>query len=244
MEKLIYDSDKVNSYLQKYEEFLNPIKEDEIKLLELGVYKGGSLQLWADFFPNHKHIVGIDIKLPKDFPPPQYKKISVFEGNQTDLQFLSNVAENSTENGLFDVIIDDASHFGELTKASFWHLFENHLNAGGIYIIEDWGTGYWNNYPDGKSLNLRKYHQQSFCTSTFYLKYQKILNLIGIKIPMKSHCYGMVGFIKQLIDEQGAIDVTVGTKEFRESKFEKMIIMSSIVFIIKAEKQKNGYKKK
>src|SRR5438309_8699047 len=46
----------------------------------------------------------------------------------------------------FDVIIDDCSHIGELTRISFWHLFEHHLKPGGLYVIEDWSTGYWDSW--------------------------------------------------------------------------------------------------
>jgi spermidine synthase len=52
------------------------------------------------------------------------------------------VARKTAPEG-FDIIIDDASHFGDLTKIAFWHLFDNHLKPSGLYVIEDWGTGYW-----------------------------------------------------------------------------------------------------
>ena len=55
---------------------------------------------------------------------------------------------------------------------------------------------------------------------------------------MRGHCYGMVGFIKQLIDEQAAAGCYKRSRrkgnQLGASKFEKMIIMSSIVFIKKA----------
>jgi hypothetical protein len=50
------------------------------------------------------------------------------------------IADNVAPEG-FDIIIDDASHIGELTKTAFWHLFDNHLKPNGLYAIEDWGTG-------------------------------------------------------------------------------------------------------
>jgi len=36
-----------------------------------------------------------------------------------------------------------------LTRRSFWHFFQHHLKPGGLYVIEDWGTGYWSDWPDG-----------------------------------------------------------------------------------------------
>ena len=50
------------------------------------------------------------------------------------------VARKTAPEG-FDIIIDDASHFGDLTKIAFWHLLYNHLKPSGLYVIEDWGTG-------------------------------------------------------------------------------------------------------
>jgi len=60
------------------------------------------------------------------------------------------VARKTAPEG-FDIIIDDASHFGDLTKIAFWHLFDNHLKPSGLYVIEDWGTGYWSDWTDGKT---------------------------------------------------------------------------------------------
>ena len=149
-----YDSDKIASgYLERYDPIFEPLLKKEIRLLELGVYKGGSLLLWRDYFPQGT-ITGIDINLPKDFQP--FERIHVFEGSQADLEFLTRVAKEVAPEG-FDIIIDDASHIGELTKIAFWHLFDNHLKPQGLYVIEDWGTGYWSDWPDGKSLELKSY---------------------------------------------------------------------------------------
>ena len=42
-----------------------------------------------------------------------------------------------------DVILDDGSHVPEHQLLSFNYLFENCLNDGGVYIIEDIETSYW-----------------------------------------------------------------------------------------------------
>jgi len=235
-----YDSDKtVSGYLERYDQILEPFIKSKIVLLELGVHKGGSLLLWRDYFPMGT-IVGIDINLPKDFKADD--RIHVFEGSQANHQFLSHVANVTAPEG-FDIIIDDASHIGELTKASFWHLFDNHLKPGGLYVIEDWGTGYWDDWPDGKNLNLEEYSQPKFKRSHFWSLLLKVFGKLQFITPMRRmHChdYGMVGFIKQLIDEQAAYDVTKRSlkgKSQRESKFENMIIMPSLLFIKKASHQ-------
>jgi hypothetical protein len=64
----------------------------------------------------------------------------MFQGSQDDTAFLSDVARRTAPSG-FDLIIDDASHIGMLTKVAFWHLFDNHLKSSGLYAIEDWALG-------------------------------------------------------------------------------------------------------
>ena len=229
-----YDSDKIASrYLDQYDPILEPWVEKKMVLLELGIHKGGSLLLWRDYFPLGT-IVGIDITLPKGFQPTE--RIHIFEGSQADPQFLSRVANEMAPDG-FDIIIDDASHIGELTKTAFWHLLDNHLKPNGLYVIEDWGTGYWDDWSDGKRLELKAYSQPGLRRSQFW---SKMASKLRLKTPMLGHNYGMVGFIKQLVDEQGAHDVTRGHlkgKPKRGSKFKNMIITPSIVFIRKADHQ-------
>jgi hypothetical protein len=57
-------------------------------------------------------VVGIDRKLPQHFQLGE--RIQIFEDSQADKKFLSKVA-NETAPGGFDIVIDDASHIGELT---------------------------------------------------------------------------------------------------------------------------------
>ena len=56
-----------------------------------------------------------------------------------------------------------------------------------------------------------------------------------MKIPFPCHSYGMVGFIKELVDEQGAGSITLGRKgDSRFSKFRNLLITPGIVFVTKA----------
>ena len=230
-----YDTDKIsNRYLERYDPVLEPWLDKPIVLLELGVHKGGSAYLWHDYFPLGT-IVGIDVNLPKEFKPAD--RIHLFEGSQADRLFLSDVANKVAPKG-FDIIIDDASHLGKLTRIAFWHLFDNHLKPGGLYVIEDWGTGYWKDWPDGGCLDLEEYDNWQWKARPLW---RRIANKLGLpispNIPVPCHSHGMVAFIKQLVDEQGAAAVTRqqfrGTPK-RRSKFESVLINPSIVFVKKA----------
>lgn len=221
-----YNTDKItHRYLDVYDPILAPWVGKEIKLLEIGIHKGGSLQLWRDYF-RLGIIIGIDIKLPHHFVPGE--RIQIFKGSQADEQFLSEVANKTAPEG-FDIIIDDASHIGALTKTAFWHLFDNHLKPGGLYVIEDWGTGYLDDFPDGKRLDvvnspLPPVQSLSSGASSH-----------SMKVPFPCHSYGMVGFIKELVDEQGAASVTMGraVAENRASRFKQIIVTPCIVFVSK-----------
>jgi len=183
-----------------------PFKDNSITFLELGIYEGGSLLFWNDFFPNATNL-GVDLELPAKFPINE--KIQMFRGDQTDKILLINLINKVSIDGL-DLIIDDASHYGQFSKISFWHLFLNYLKPGGLYVIEDLGTGYWDEWPDGKSLDLGEQQNQSEIVS---------------KDPFPCHFYGMVGFIKQLVDELAASDITKNDEwKQRNLTFESMII--------------------
>jgi hypothetical protein len=64
-----YDTDKIqHNYLELYDPILSPLRDREVKLLEIGIHRGGSLKLWRDYF-SRGLIVGIDLKLPGSFVP-------------------------------------------------------------------------------------------------------------------------------------------------------------------------------
>lgn len=147
-----FGTDKNQVYLDNYERGFSDIKNKRITLLELGIFRGESLLLWENYFSNGK-IVGIDINKPDI--ANKSERIFTFQGYQQDRDFLDTVARETAPEG-FDIIIDDASHIGDISKITFWHLFDNHLKPGGIYVIEDWRTGYWDVWIDGAKYKKSK----------------------------------------------------------------------------------------
>ena len=221
-----YDTDKIrHGYLDVSDAILAPWVDEEITLLELGIYRGGSLKLWRDYFPRGA-VVGIDRKLPQNFRPGE--RIQVFEGSHGNKRFLAEVANRTAPDG-FDIIIDDASHIGAKTRIAFWYLFDHHLKPGGLYAIEDWGTGYLDDFPDGKRFKPR--------TPILGRVRSLLPKRIGrkLKVPFPCHSYGMVGFVKELVDEQGAANIAMGRKAgWRKSKFKNILITPGIVLVTKA----------
>lgn len=135
--------DKWLHYLPIYDEHFGPYRGRDFRFLEIGVFKGGSLEMWRRYFGQKATIFGIDIDpaCAKYVDPPNQVRI----GSQADLPFLLSVV---SEMGAPDVILDDGSHIGWHQAASFTALFPL-LKDGGLYVIEDLHTSFWTNWGGG-----------------------------------------------------------------------------------------------
>lgn len=134
--------DKIEpGYLELYEPFFAPLTSHAIQLLELGVKEGESRNCGAIISLEVELLASIDGGLAVSHWESAFR---FSKGDQADTEFRDQTALDG-----FDVIIGDASHIGQLTKTTFWHLFDHHLKPGGLYAIEDWGTGYLDD-RDGK----------------------------------------------------------------------------------------------
>lgn len=126
-------ADHIHNYLNKYEFFLQRWKNESFTLLELGIYKGDSLQMWQEFFPNAR-IIGVDINEQcQRFENERAKVIIADLSLEDELQALIQFGAS--------VIIDDASHIWSHQIKSLCHLFPS-LPHGGIFIIEDLETSF------------------------------------------------------------------------------------------------------
>ena len=225
-QKFNTDKNISGGYLDNYSKYFNEKRNYDIKLLELGIFKGGSLKLWKEYFQEGV-IVGLDRKLPVDL---NEDRIVTYEGSQDDEVLLSKIGNEVAKDG-FDIIIDDCSHIGSVTKNTFWYMFNNYLKKGGIYVIEDWGTGYWDSWCDG-----RKYKAKRF-KATLLEKFTDTIFKTRSTKRIKSHDFGLIGFVKELIDEMGMGDIThqnFGAPPPRNSKFISIEFFHGQVFIVKA----------
>jgi hypothetical protein len=124
-------------YLPHYERHFGPWRGKPLKMLEIGVFQGGSLELWRDYFGPAATLFGVDIDpaCAGRVSPPNQVRI----GSQDDPAFLASVVD---EMGGLDIVLDDGSHIGRHQEASFRALFPR-LRDGGLYVIEDLHSAYW-----------------------------------------------------------------------------------------------------
>ena len=130
-------------YLDLYDVYLSPYRVGPVKMLEIGVNRGGSLQLWREYFGPEASIYGVDVN-------PQCAEFAdaptqVRIGSQADPEFLRSVV---SEMGQPNIIIDDGSHVAKHQQVSFETLFPL-LAPGGMYVIEDMHTAYWRGEWEG-----------------------------------------------------------------------------------------------
>lgn len=139
-------SDKWSLYLSEYHRLLADYRSKPIRLLEIGIQNGGSLEIWRKYFSNAQRLVGCDINPECEKLEYDDRRIVVVVGDAnadaTEAKIMGKAA------GKFDLIIDDGSHRSGDIIISFARYFP-HLDDSGLYIVEDLHCSYWQSYEGG-----------------------------------------------------------------------------------------------
>jgi len=140
------DKNTLHSYLPLYQKLLIKKKETAKNVLEIGIYKGGSIKLWSDFFTNanvyaldyeninnldHLNLTGIVNKEKIIL----YTSTDAYDINQFNNNFLN-------KNIKFDFMLDDGPHNLE-SMVKFIQLYSQIMTSDGILIIEDIQNWNW-----------------------------------------------------------------------------------------------------
>jgi len=131
---------KWHHYFEIYERHFDSYRDRPIRMLEIGVFRGGSLRMWKQYFHPESIIVGVDIDKSCKEQERADENVFVRIGSQADPEFLARVTE---EFGPFDIILDDGSHKTHHQNISFGALFRSSLKDGGCYMVEDMHSNYW-----------------------------------------------------------------------------------------------------
>lgn len=116
-----------HSYIENFYDNIFQDKKESIKnILEIGIWHGGSLQLWRDFFVN-ANVYGIDVYLPQI----DSDRIWQIKGNAYSESIVDLIRDD-----FFDIIIDDGPHTPD-SQIQFVQKYFSKLQKGGFLICED-----------------------------------------------------------------------------------------------------------
>ena len=135
-----YQTDKVTHFfLHHYDNAFNHLRDKHLRLLEIGVYKGSSIRMWRDYFPNAEiHCIDINHVDLSDL-----KNVTMHIANCDSKLELKNLASKLGE---FDIIIDDGGHSMKQQQNAF-EIFWKNLKSKGTFVMEDLHTSINFLYP-------------------------------------------------------------------------------------------------
>lgn len=131
------DKNTAHPYFHVYEPLLYPKRSTAKNILEVGIYHGGSIQLWRDWFPKAQ-IYGVDICDPtfiksKNILNDNNIKLFTNTNGYDDAFIKTNFQDKSIK---FDMMLDDGPHTLE-SNILFIQKYLPLLAEDGILIIED-----------------------------------------------------------------------------------------------------------
>lgn len=132
------DKSKRHSYEKIYGEYFEPLREQPINILEIGVFKAESTNALLEYFPNAQ-VYGIDIftrvalkDLTKWYDE---KRVHLLQCDSTKMS-TRTLIQNTWKGVEFDIIIDDGAHWPKANMDTFNMAFPL-LKSGCDYFIED-----------------------------------------------------------------------------------------------------------
>jgi hypothetical protein len=134
---------KWHHYFDIYDRHFKRFRGKEIVVVEIGVFQGGSLQMWKNYFGSAAKIYGIDIN-PR-VEELREENIDIIIGSQSDKNFLRKL---KNELPPIDILIDDGGHKMKQQIFTFQELFSK-IKPNGVYVCEDLATSYHLGYGGG-----------------------------------------------------------------------------------------------
>lgn len=122
---------KWEHYFFAYHRHLSKFMGRAPSVVEVGVYSGGSLDMWKDYFGSGCRVHGIDIE--SACRAYATDDVTIHIGDQEDRGFWRDFRASVPQ---VDVLIDDGGHTPEQQIVTLEEVLPN-LRPGGVYVCED-----------------------------------------------------------------------------------------------------------
>lgn len=206
---------KWSSYLNEYDQIFHKLRDKPLKILEIGVQNGGSLEIWCEYFNNAAVVVGCDINPDCSILTYDDRRIKLVIGDANTDEIEDKIRNISEK---FDLIVDDGSHKSSDIVKTFSRYLPI-LADGGLFIVEDLHCSYWEGFGGGL------YYPYS--SIAFFKKLIDVIN------------YSHWGVEKKIEDLLSGFSNKLSTK-FDESEFLKISRIEFTNSICIVKKKGNG----
>jgi hypothetical protein len=148
---------KWRHYFPIYERHFSRFVGREVYVLEVGVFSGGSLDMWRQYFGPKSTIYGVDIE--PACVKYEREQVRVFIGDQADPKFWDEFLRQVSR---IDVLIDDGGHEPRHQITTLKAVLPA-ISPGGVYLCEDsqGGTHAFHGFVDGLGRKLHSLDMDS-----------------------------------------------------------------------------------
>jgi hypothetical protein len=173
-------STKWEKYFDVYDSVFEKYRDKKITFVEVGVFNGGSLEIWKKYFHPESRIIGIDLN-------PECKKfekngIEIFIGDQSSKNFWDDFYKKV---GKIDILLDDGGHTNIQQTITSVKSIPN-INDNGVLLIEDTHSSYMNEFGNPSRYSFINFTKKLIDDVNF-----KYPNIGKFKISLNNYIYSI-----------------------------------------------------
>jgi hypothetical protein len=122
---------KWQHYFDIYHRHFQKFVGKEVRVVEVGIYSGGSLDMWKAYFGPECTVYGVDIE--EACKAYEGERTKIFIGDQGDRRFWRDFRKQVPQ---IDILIDDGGHLPEQQIVTLEETLP-YMRNGGVYLCED-----------------------------------------------------------------------------------------------------------
>ena len=185
-----YKSLKWEKYFEVYENIFNKFRNKKIIFVEIGIFQGGSLEIWRKYFGKKARIIGIDLN-------PNCKKfkkkgIEIFIGDQSSPVFWKKFFRRV---GKVDIVLDDGGHTNKQQISTVLNTIKQ-IKNGGRLIVKDTHTSYDKKFGNPSKYSFINFAKQVIDDVNQTYPFKKIKKF---KYSINKYVYG-ISFYESIVE--------------------------------------------